>query len=136
MTLKISSAARNASCDAVVDLVDINTPPGTLKIYTGSQPADPNTTATGTLLATITLPNPAFGSASSGVATLLGVSLTGTGVAAGTAGWFRIQQGAGTGVIDGAVTATGGGGQLELATTTVSVGLSVTVTSGTITQPG
>lgn len=135
MALRISTSARNASCDAVVDLLDAGAGAATIDVRTGSQPANPNTAATGTILATFTLADPAFGSAATGVATLAGTPRSTTGLAAGTAGWFRAMDSTGAAVIDGAVTATGGGGELELNTTTVSVGVSLQITSGTITAP-
>jgi hypothetical protein len=58
-----------------------------------------------------------------------------TGVAAGTAGCYIVEDASGDNVFVGDVTATGGGGSLELATTTISVGLSVDITSFTYTQP-
>ena len=135
MATRLPTAARNNACDAVVDLLDAGAGAGTLKIYSGSQPASANDAATGTLLATITLADPAFGAASTGVATLAGTPLSGTGVAAGTAGWARLADSTGATVLDGSVTATGGGGQIELATTTISVGVTVQITSGTVTMP-
>jgi hypothetical protein len=124
--------------DAAVDLIDGGNAAGTLKLYTGSQPTNPDTSASGTLLATFTLSSTAFGSSSNGVATLAGTPLTTTGVADGTAGWFRVATGGtgGTGaVFDGTVTATGGGGTIELNTTTISNGVTVEITSGTFTMP-
>ena len=47
----------------------------------------------------------------------------------GTASWFRLVDS------DGSVTATGGGGDLTLNTTTISIGLTVEITSGQITMP-
>jgi hypothetical protein len=135
MATRIPTAARNAACDAVVDLADAGTGAATLKIYSGSQPASANDAPSGTLLATITLADPAFGAASSGAATLAGTPRSGTGVAAGTAGWARLADSTGATVLDGSVTATGGGGQVELATTTISVGVTVEITSGTVTMP-
>ncbi len=135
MATRLPTATRNAACDSVVDLLDAGSSAGTIKIYTGTQPASANDSATGTLLATVTFGDPAFGAASSGVATLAGTPLSGTGVAAGTAGWARLADSTGATVLDGAVTATGGGGQVELATTTISVGVTVQVTSGTVTMP-
>jgi hypothetical protein len=38
-------------------------------------------------------------------------------------------------VMDGDVTATGGGGDLTLATTSITSGLSVDITGGTVTMP-
>jgi hypothetical protein len=135
MATRLATATRNAACDGVVDLLDAGSGAGTLKLYTGSQPASAGDAPSGTLLATITLSDPAFGAAASGVATLAGTPLSGTGVAAGTAGWARLADSAGNTVFDGAVTATGGGGQVELATTTISVGVTVQITSGTVTMP-
>jgi hypothetical protein len=141
MATRISTAARNAACDAIVDLVYGGSGAGVIRVYSGSQPATPATTATGDLLAEFTLSDPAFGAASSGVATLdVTPALTDTGITDGTAGWFRVLDsteaaGTGLGIIDGAVTATGGGGQLELNTTTISTGVDVSITSGTVTMP-
>lgn len=141
MATRISTAARNAACDAVVDLVDGGTGPGVIRVYTGSQPATPATSPSGTLLAEFTLSDPAFGGAANGVAALdVTPALTDTGITDGTAGWFRILDsteaaGTGLGIIDGTVTATGGGGQLELNTTTISTGVNVEITSGSVTMP-
>lgn len=135
MTLTLSAAARSAMADTLVDLLDAGSGAGTIEIRSGSRPAGPGTTATGTLLATVTLIDPAFGSASSGVATMADPNAV-TAVADGTATWFRAKDSSGTAVFDGKVTATGGGGDLTLATTTITTGLSVDITSGgTITQP-
>lgn len=135
MATRLATATRNAACDATVDLLDGGTGAGTIKIYTGTQPATANDTATGTLLATITLADPAFGAASTGAATLAGTPLSATAVAAGTAGWARFADSNGATVLDGSVTATGGGGQIELATTTISTGVTVQITYGTVTMP-
>jgi len=136
MATKISTTARNAACDAIVDLFDADAGPGTIKIYTGAQPADPQTAPSGTLLATFTCADPAFGNSATGTATLAGTPLATTGLAAGTAGWWRGADQSGDAVMDGSVTATGGGGQIELNTTTISVGVAVEITSGTVTMPG
>lgn len=140
MATRLSNAARSAAADAVVDLVDVGGP-GFIRVYTGSQPAGPDTLPTGTLLAEFTLANPAFGAAGNGVATLDATPvLTATGLADGTAGWFRMltaaeEAGDGQGILDGSVTATGGGGQLQLNTTTISTGVDVNITAGTVTMP-
>lgn len=138
MAIRLPTGVRNAACDAVVDLLDAGTGAGTIEIRTGSQPASANDAATGTLLATVTLADPAFGSAGAatpGVATLAGTPRTATGAAAGTAGWFRAKDSSGATVLDGSVTVTGGGGDLEVNTVTVSVGVSVSITGGTVTMP-
>lgn len=136
MATRLPTAARNAAADAVVDLADAGSGAATVQVRTGSQPASANDAATGTLLVTITLNDPAFGAASSGVATLdVDPELTGTAVATGTAGWFRLLDSTGATVLDGSVTATGGGGDMTLASTSIASGAEVSITSGSVTMP-
>lgn len=138
---RINTAARNASVAAVAALVDGGSGAGRLRIYSGSQPATPATSPSGTLLLEVTFNDPSFGSPSTGVVTAAqSPVLAGTGAAAGTAGYFRIVDsteaaGTGLGVIDGTVTASGGGGECQLSTTTISVSLAVSITSVTLTAP-
>lgn len=135
MTVRLATASRNAACNAVVDLCDVGGA-GTVEIRTGSQPASAEDAATGTLLATIPLAATAFGAASTGVATLAGVPLSDTSADAdGTAGWARVKSGGGATVMDLSVTATGGGGDLTLATVSIVTGTTVRITSGTVTMP-
>jgi hypothetical protein len=134
MALTLPVGTRNAMCDTAVSRFDAGTAAGTIDIRSGTRPASADDLATGTLLATVTLADPAFGAASAGSATLTDPAPV-TGAADGTATWFRGLDSAGATVLDGSVTATGGGGDLELNTTTISVGLEVDVTGGTITMP-
>lgn len=129
MAERLNDAARNRQADSIGD--DFNN--ATLKIYTGSQPAA-GAAATGTLLVTITLPADAMGAAASGVASKSG-TWSGTAGDTGTAGWFRIESSAGSRWYDGAVTATGGGGEVELTSTSIVSGQTVTITSFSVTQP-
>lgn len=134
MTHRLAAGSRSAAADAVVDRVDAGSGPGTLKVYSGSQPATPATSPSGTLLATFTLNDPAYGSASTGVAALsVSPALSTTGVAAADAGWFRVADSDGTAVFDGACGTSGQ--ELNLSTVTVSVGLTITISSGSYTQP-
>ena len=135
MATRLATSARNAACDAIVDLLDAGAGAATIQVRTGAQPANPNAAATGTLLVTFTLADPAFGAAAAGVATLQGTPRAAVGVAAGTAGWFRALDSNGNAVFDGSVGATGSGEQLELNTTTVSVDLDMEITGGTFTMP-
>jgi hypothetical protein len=141
MAIRINTAARNAAADAIVGVFSGGSGAPVLRIYSGSQPATPATAPSGTLLAEFTLSDPAFAAASSGSAALdVTPALTDDGLAAGTAGYFRIcdsteAAATGLGVLDGSVTATGGGGDMTLNTVTISVGVSVEITSGSITMP-
>lgn len=136
MTLRISTSVRNAMVDAVKTLIDAGSGAAKLRIYTGNQPASVATGATGTLLADIPFADPSFGATSTGSAAAdVTPVLTVTAGASGTAGWFRILDSDNNALIDGAVTATGGGGELTLATTSVTSGLAVSITGLTLTQP-
>jgi hypothetical protein len=134
VTIRLSTASRNAAAKAIGDLVDAGTGAGTLKIYSGAQPATGDTAESGTLLATVLFADPGFAAPSSGTINATDPAAV-TGVAAGTAGWFRVEDSAGNNVYDGSVTATGGGGDLTLATTTISIGVTVDITALSITMP-
>lgn len=134
MATSLATASRNAACDSIVDLLDAGAAAGTVKIYTGSKPASPNDAATGTLLVTLTCSDPAFGASSSGVATAAAIA-TVQAVATGTAGYFRAADSNGNAVLDGTVTASGGGGDMTLDDITITSGQDVTITSWTCTMP-
>jgi hypothetical protein len=134
MALRLATPARNAAADAIADLFDAGSGAGTLKIYTGSQPTTPQDAATGTLLATVTLADPAFGSAATGVVTGTDPASV-TAVATGTAGWFRAADSAGATILDAEVTATGGGGVMQLSSTSIVSGGSVDITALSLTMP-
>lgn len=136
MATRIATSARNAAADAVVDLLDAGSGAGYIEIRTGTQPATPATTASGTLLATLTLSDPAFGAASSGTATASAITGDSSADATGTAGWFRAYDSTSAAVIDGSVTATGGGGDMTLSSTSIVAGGTVDITSWTVTMPG
>lgn len=134
MALSFNSGPRNAMVDALVDLLDAGSGPGTIVIRSGTRPSLPSDTATGTLLQTTTLADPAFGASSSGTANLTDPASS-NAVASGTASWFRAFDSNGLAVFDGSVTATGGGGDLTLATVTIVSGQPVDITGGTVTMP-
>jgi len=136
MATRLSTAARNAASNAVAGLIDADVGAGALVIRTGAQPASAEDPATGTILATFAFADPATTAAVVGVSTFDTTPvLTTTGVATGTAGWFRITDNSGDTVMDGSVTATGGGGELELNTTSITTGVTVEITAGTLTTP-
>ncbi len=134
MTLTLAVATRNSLANLLGDTLDAGAAAGKIEIRSGTRPADPDTTATGTLLATVTCIDPAFGAAASGSKTLTDPAAV-SGVAAGTATWFRAMDSNNVAKFDGRVTATGGGGDLTLSTTAITVGLSVDVTGGTLVMP-
>lgn len=130
MAERISTTARNRQADSMGD--DLNS--GTLKIYTGAQPASADDAPSGTLLVTINLPADAMAAAASGVAAKSG-TWSGVAVADGTAGWFRFANSGATRNYDGSVTATGGGGDIELDDVSILTNQTVIISVFTITQP-
>ena len=133
MADRISVAAANAACDAVVDLLDADASAATIQIRSGAQPATVDTAASGTLLATLTCSATAFGAATGGVATAAAITSDTNAAATGTAGYFRALDGAGTAVIDGDVGTAGS--SMNLNTTSITIGGTVAVTSWTVTMP-
>lgn len=130
MPTRITDAAQNAAVNAVTVLTDAAAAAGTLKIYTGTQPADADDAPTGTLLATFTLSDPAFAAAVAGSAALdVTPPVTTTGAAAGTAGYFLIEDSNGLNILMGNITATGGGGDITLDNTSIAVDQTVNLTS-------
>lgn len=130
----ISTAARNAMCDALVDLIDAGTD-GLLKIFAGTQPANPGTTHAETILATLTFSTTAFGAASSGTATANAITSDTSIDNTGTAAWFRIGDSTLTntsaGIMDGDVGTSGA--DLNFNSVAFSSGAECAISSLTIT---
>lgn len=133
MAAQFSVAVRNATLDAV------ETTTGTspkLQIRTGAAPADCAAADSGSLLAEITCPSDWMAAASGGTKVLAGswtVAASGTG----TAGHYRLKDSAGTTCHEqGAITITGGGGDLTVDNTSIAGGQTVTITAKTLTAGG
>lgn len=107
---------------------------GTLKVYTGAQPAVDGA-ITGTLLATVNFGATAFASATasgSGGNMAANAMTAGTAVATGTAGYFGLFQSGGGTVATGACGTSGA--ELNLNTTAITLGDTVSVTSFSVTM--
>lgn len=133
---RLATTARNGAVNGVVDLLDVGTTnaAGKIEIRDGAMPADPQTAATGTVLATVVLANPAAGAAASGAATITNPASV-TAAATGTASWARFYDRDNAAVMDCDVTATGGGGSITLSTTSITSGVAVDLDAITYTQP-
>jgi hypothetical protein len=128
--MKTSIIARNAELNALAPLLNN----GYLRIYTGAQPATPETAVSGTLLAELRFGATAFGAAAAGVITANALTADGTADATGTAGYFRTLQSDGTtAVYDGSVGTSGS--DLNLNSTAIQIGAEVSVSSLTVTLP-
>lgn len=129
--MQYSVAVRNAGLDSRETTV--GTAP-ILRIRSGSAPADCATADSGTVLAEMTLPTDWLAAASGGTKALAGTWEDTSADATGTAGHFRIYNSGDTDChIQGTVTATGGGGDMELSTLSIVATQGVSVTSFTIT---
>ena len=131
--LKYSTALKNAQQNAITTTAGAS---AVLNIYSGSQPATPDTAITvQTLLATLTCNATFAPSAASGVLTLNSIS-NGTGTAGAGAGtvatFFRLTTSGGTAHIDGTVAISGA--DLNLNNTNIATGQTVSVTGFTLTN--
>jgi hypothetical protein len=129
--LKLSNTAVNTGIDAITALLN----DGYLRIYDGTQAADAGTAiGSQVLLAELRFNATAFGAGSAGVATGNSITADASANNTGTATWFRALKSDGsTIVMDGNVNTTGA--DLNLNSTSITAGATVSVTSFLLTQP-
>lgn len=129
--MAISISAVLAQAMAAAAATDIGSG-SSIRIYSGSKPATPETAATGTLLVTI----PIAGSFTASAGTLTAADpASASPAASGTAGYFRVLTSGSTAKVDGTVSATGGGGDMQLGSTTVTTGVPVDLGVPSFTMP-
>ena len=123
MAVTYTTAVKNSRLSAVVAAIGAT---GVLEIGTSGM---------GSVLATIPLANPA-GTVASGVLTFTMPQSDSSADATGTAAAARIRTASGgTDIITGlSVTATGGGGDITLDSTSITAGQQVTITAASITH--
>jgi hypothetical protein len=128
-TITSNEAFKNAILDGTPD---INTmfDAGSITIRTGAAPGAGNA-ATGTVLATFTVGAMQWNAASSGARTITATLTDASADDDGTAGHFRLASSTGTYVLEGDATAIGGGGAMELITTSIIAGQPVDLTAFT-----
>lgn len=132
MTVQLSVAVRNARLDAIETTVGTS---AVLKIRTGAQPATCATADSGTVLASLTLPSDWMAAASSGSKAKSGTWEDASADATGTAAHWRLYASDGTTChAQGTVTATGGGGDMTVDSTSFTATQAFTVTSFTLTD--
>lgn len=139
---KIANTVALGMCDYAVDQIDSGTGAGVLKGRTGSQPADPDTTASGTLLFTLVYSATAFGAAADaapgGQATANSITDDSSADATGTLGYCRISSSNdGSSALDDLIDGEAGtsGADFNFNTLSIVSGATVSMTSHTITQP-
>ncbi len=130
---RCSTTLRNALANAGKTAIDTGAGAGgTIKIYTGSPPSDPQQAPTGTLLVTLTFSKPSFGAAATGVITANSIPQV-NAAATGAAGWARIADCDGNAMAD--VDVGTSGATINLNTTSIVSGGPVAISSATITMP-
>lgn len=129
MTVAYSETVANACLDQWESTIGTT---AILRIYTGSMPASCATAASGTLLAELTLPSDWMAAASGGSKAKSGTWQDPSADDTGTAGYYRIYESTGTTCHEqGTVTATGGGGDMTLNSTSIAATQQVTITGYT-----
>jgi len=135
MAIQLETTTRNSMLDAITAKIG-----GTcqIRIYDGSLPANCAAALGGaTLLAQLAGNATLAPAASGGVLTLNAITQDSSADNSGTASFFRVyDSGGATCYMQGTVTATGGGGDLQLSTVSIVSGASVSITSFTLTAPG
>ena len=123
MSISHSATVRNALANLILDAVDQDVGAGNLVILTSGDVE----------VATLPLTDP--------VGTVTGPTITfsaitsDTNATGGTAGKYNVTDNSGDIIFSGSVTATGGGGDLELSSVGITAGDTVSVTSFTYTAP-
>ena len=129
MALSYSTSLRNAQLDAITTFAGGSCK---LRLYTASRPATGAAISTQTMLAELTCNATFAAGASGGVLTLNAITSDTSADATGTATWFRIVKSDGTTfVLDGNVGTSGS--DLNLNTTSIVSGATVSISSFTIT---
>jgi hypothetical protein len=132
--MRLASATRNELAQRFQVLLDAGAGNGTIKIYTGTQPASADDGIGGaTLLGTLTFSKPSAPAASGGVLTFNAIAQDDAADASGTATWARIADSDGNTVFDCDVGMSGA--TINLNTTTIVAGGPISITSFTITVP-
>lgn len=134
MAFQLSVDVRNATLSAIETEVGTNPK---LTVSSGTIPSDCAGANTGTVLATLTLPSDWLGAPGLGSIQLSGTWQDLSADASGTASYFRLFDNAGTTChMQGTITATGAGGDMQLDNTNIAAGQQINITAFTITAGG
>lgn len=120
MSLTHVTAVRNGMADYVVDLLDVGS--------TDAQGDLVFMTSGDVEVAILAMSNPAFGAAASGTATASAIT-DDSSATGGTVALFKVQDRNNGEVFRGTVTATAGGGDIELTSVVIGAGSTVSMTS-------
>lgn len=130
MTVGLVAAVRNTRLNAIRDAIDAGVGAGFLRGYDGVRPATGG--AATTLLFELTFSDPCAAAASGGVLTFSAITADASANATGTATWGRIVDSTGAFVADCSIGSTGA--DFNLSTVTITAGVQVSCTSGSLTE--
>lgn len=134
MAIRLSTNIRNGALQLVNEAVNGGSAAGQARLYTGSQPASPDSAASGTLLASFVLEDPAFALPTAGTMVLdADPDINATAVASGTAGYMRFVDSNGVAIMDGSVGTSGT--DFLVNTTSIVSGQTVTLVAAQINFP-
>lgn len=136
--MNLSLRARSAAANAIVALADLGSArsAGYIEIRSGIIPATPDLPVTGTLLATLSLSNPAFTAGAIGITAANPIGPDSTTVVAGTPTWFRLYDRDGGTVLDGTISDTTlNNGDIKFDNTNFIVGSTIFVNQLTFSVP-
>ena len=123
-----AEAARLPALQASLDLLNAAPGPAAILLYAGTRPA-PGAAPAGALLAAVPMAATAGTIDTGNVRIVLTVPIEAQAVEGGDPVWARIFDGAGAWWADASVSATGGGGEIELDSATLYAGGIVRLTS-------
>lgn len=124
MSVTHATSTRNSIADLIDDLINAGNSAGILEFQTSG----------GVEVATLTFSDPAFGAAVNGTITA-GAITDDTNATGGTIAKAVFKDSDGNAVLECSVTATGGGGDIELSSVIISAGQTVGLNSLTYTAP-
>jgi hypothetical protein len=131
MALKFSVAMRNDLLSAITARISAT---AQLKMFEGAAPANITDPDSGTVIAVVEIPDTPFAAPVNGVMAKSGTWEDPAADNAGTLGHFRIYEDGGTTVLmQGTITATSGGGDMEVDNTIVAAGQTITINTLSLT---
>ncbi len=136
--VRITDTVKGNILTQIRSAIDSGGAGGTIKIYSGSIPANPTIAPTPgiqDILGTLTFAYPECGTIAAGVLTMNPITQDNSADANGTASWARIANSSGTTVMDVNVSVQGAGGAIQLNTTNIVAGGPIIVNSFQINVP-
>ena len=132
--VRIATTVKNSMLTPILNAIDAGAGAGTIKIYTSPMATLPSDAiGAQVLLGTLTFSDPSGASPSGGVFTASAITQDSSADATGTAAWARIADSTGTVVMDVDITATGGGGSMQMNTVSVVIGGPLQISALTVT---